>query len=134
MKEHVDKLKATTSELRTLPLALPNSSYTKPDVGPHTTHSTEASFSSIPVPCTGRSVDAHKLLLSNQKPSNGGNVVDEVVNAPIFVEAVRTYAKAMAKPAETAPFSQYGLLGGDLRGVSLPNYAGWTPQSDPRIF
>lgn len=79
-------------------------------------------------------MDAHKLLLSSGNDNSSNSIVDEVAGAPIFVEPVRAYAESLPKPIGPGVFSQYGLLGGDLRGVSLPDYAGWTNQSDPRIF
>lgn len=54
--------------------------------------------------------------------------LNEIKSTPIFTEAVRRYAVSLASTANEKPFSQYGLLGGDLTGSANDG------TSDPRIF
>jgi hypothetical protein len=53
--------------------------------------------------------------------------LNEIKSTPIFTEAVRRYAVSLADTAKEKPFSQYGLLAGDITG-------GTSSGSDPRIF
>jgi hypothetical protein len=53
--------------------------------------------------------------------------LNEIRTTPIFTEAVRKYAHSLAVMAKEQPFSQYGLLAGDLTGTTDNG-------SDPRIF
>ena len=53
--------------------------------------------------------------------------LNEIRTTPIFTEAVRKYAHSLAVMAKEQPFSQYGLLAGDLTGSTDDG-------SDPRIF
>ena len=72
---------------------------------------------------------SHLRLLEHHADSEELN---EIQTTPLFTEAVREYASAMAKntPGSEKPFSQYGLLAGDLSG------RGASQQSPPdgRIF
>ncbi|KAK4148936.1 hypothetical protein C8A00DRAFT_38476 [Chaetomidium leptoderma] len=54
--------------------------------------------------------------------------LNEISTAPIFTEAVRKYALLLAATVKDKPFSQYGLLAGDLTGNTDDS------ASDPRIF
>lgn len=54
--------------------------------------------------------------------------LNEIKTTPIFTEAVRNYALAVAGTSKEKPFSQYGLLAGDLSGGAEEG------PSDPRIF
>ncbi|KAJ4298417.1 hypothetical protein N0V88_003447 [Collariella sp. IMI 366227] len=54
--------------------------------------------------------------------------LSEIISAPIFTESVRKYAHSLAGSSQGKPFSQYGLLAGDLTG-SIDDSA-----SDPRMF
>ncbi|KAL2135021.1 hypothetical protein VTI74DRAFT_10058 [Chaetomium olivicolor] len=54
--------------------------------------------------------------------------LNEIKTTPIFTEAVRKYAMSLACKGQGTPFSQYGLLAGDISG-STDDVA-----SDPRIF
>lgn len=85
-----------------------------------------------PLPPSDETItDAHRALLSDDNVVDGP---DEVHTAPIFVESVR--AHALSKTAQGTPFSQYGLLAGNVNSApsrSSPGL-GWTAQSDPRIY
>ncbi|KXX78846.1 hypothetical protein MMYC01_204026 [Madurella mycetomatis] len=54
--------------------------------------------------------------------------LNEIKTTPIFTEGVRNYALAMKDTSKEKPFSQYGLLAGDLSGGAEEG------TSDPRIF
>lgn len=135
------KLKTPTGGLQTSFISPPPSISPQPQ-----NHASIADIQAAPIlsiPSSPRRkalMNAHKILLCNKGTGDGSNFADEVSNAPIFVEAVRNYVEFLDKSTENnsfrrpSTFSQYGLLGGDLTGVSLPNQADWTDQSDPRIF
>jgi hypothetical protein len=53
--------------------------------------------------------------------------LNEIKTTPIFTEVVRKYARSLASATDDKPFSQYGLLAGDLSGNTDQG-------SDPRIF
>ncbi|KAK4125151.1 hypothetical protein N657DRAFT_663079 [Parathielavia appendiculata] len=53
--------------------------------------------------------------------------LNEIKTTPIFTEAVRKYALSLAGANNEKPFSQYGLLAGDLSGNA-------EERPDPRIF
>ncbi|KAK4188985.1 hypothetical protein QBC35DRAFT_381343 [Podospora australis] len=53
--------------------------------------------------------------------------LNEIRTAPIFTESVRKYARSLAGKTTDKPFSQYGLLAGDVSDESAQD-------SDPRIF
>ncbi|GAB1312379.1 Zona occludens toxin N-terminal domain-containing protein [Madurella fahalii] len=54
--------------------------------------------------------------------------INEIKTTPIFSEAVRKYALSLVGTSKEIPFSQYGLLAGDLSGGAEEG------SSDPRIF
>ena len=54
--------------------------------------------------------------------------LNEIKSTPIFTEAVRKYALSLAGTNSEQPFSQYGLLAGDLSAATEEK------TSDPRIF
>lgn len=54
--------------------------------------------------------------------------LNEIKSTPIFTEAVRKYALSLAGTNNEQPFSQYGLLAGDLSAASEDKTL------DPRIF
>ncbi|KAK0612356.1 hypothetical protein B0T17DRAFT_593382 [Bombardia bombarda] len=54
--------------------------------------------------------------------------LNEIRTAPIFTEPVRKYANSMAVSLTVKPFSQYGLLAGDISGVTAD------PTEDPRLY
>ncbi|KAK4215871.1 hypothetical protein QBC37DRAFT_280832 [Rhypophila decipiens] len=58
--------------------------------------------------------------------------LNEVVSTPLFTEPVRKYAHTLAKTSFASPFSQYGLLGGDISGNDK-NVAS-DDHSDPRVY
>jgi hypothetical protein len=69
-------------------------------------------------------LNAHLGLLQRRPELDELN---EIRTTPIFTEAVRKYARSLARAADDKPFSQYGLLAGDLSGNTDQG-------SDPRIF
>ena len=69
--------------------------------------------------------DAHLALLRRRPELDELN---EIKTTPIFTEAVRKYALTLASGNVEQPFSQYGLLAGDLTGTTDGG------GSDPRIF
>ncbi|KAK0725762.1 hypothetical protein B0H67DRAFT_479470 [Lasiosphaeris hirsuta] len=69
--------------------------------------------------------DMHLRLLAHHPELDELN---EVRATPIFTEAVRNYALALAGHAAEKPFSQYGLLAGDISGAIQDGAA------DNRIF
>ncbi|KAL2020478.1 hypothetical protein VTK56DRAFT_8363 [Thermocarpiscus australiensis] len=56
--------------------------------------------------------------------------LNEIKTTPIFTEPVRKHARSVARTSKEKPFSQYGLLAGDLRGSTGDG----SSSSDPRIF
>jgi hypothetical protein len=70
-------------------------------------------------------LDAHLALLQRRPELDELN---EIRTTPIFTEAVRKYALTLAGGKVEQPFSQYGLLAGDLTGSTDGG------GSDPRIF
>jgi len=71
-------------------------------------------------------LSAHLGLLNHQPALDELN---EIKTTPIFTEPVRKYALSLAgKGATEKPFSQYGLLAGDIS----PNRE--DPSTDPRLF
>ncbi|KAK3311518.1 uncharacterized protein B0T15DRAFT_427799 [Chaetomium strumarium] len=54
--------------------------------------------------------------------------LNEIKTTPIFTESVRRYANSLAGFSQDRPFSQFGLLAGDLTGITDRETA------DPRIF
>ncbi|UNI20495.1 hypothetical protein JDV02_006575 [Purpureocillium takamizusanense] len=79
-------------------------------------------------------VDMHKLLLHLQLLEEDGSAQDanELKSVPIFTETTRGHAKSLP----SKPFSQYGLLGGDVAKMSGLMYSNSIISShhDPRIF
>lgn len=69
--------------------------------------------------------DAHLRLLGQRLDLDE---ISEIQMTPLFTEPVRRYALSLASASKEKPFSQYGLLAGDLSGGT-----GEGP-SDPRIF
>ncbi|KAK3364455.1 hypothetical protein B0T25DRAFT_443592 [Lasiosphaeria hispida] len=69
--------------------------------------------------------DIHMRLLAHRPELDELN---EVRATPIFTEAVHNYAVALAGIAPEKPFSQYGLLAGDISGVTQDG------STDNRIF
>lgn len=57
----------------------------------------------------------------------GLDEVNEIKTTPIFTEAVRQYTHTIPGSASAKPFSQYGLLAGDISGIAEEN-------SDKRVF
>ncbi|KAH6855323.1 hypothetical protein B0I37DRAFT_301784 [Chaetomium sp. MPI-CAGE-AT-0009] len=70
-------------------------------------------------------LNAHLALL-RRRP--GLDELNEIKTTPLFTEAVRKYALTLAGDKTDQPFSQYGLLAGDLTGSTDGGV------SDPRIF
>lgn len=105
-------------------------------LAPETPDTVDTAASSHPTSASSTSPvsieDAHKSLLSDGVDVN--DAADEILAAPIFSEPVRGYALSLAKSNNGAAFSQYGLLAGNINGVSLNGNADWTLESDPRIF
>ncbi|KAM7201439.1 hypothetical protein V8F20_004903 [Naviculisporaceae sp. PSN 640] len=61
--------------------------------------------------------------------------LNEIKTAPLFTEPVRKYARALAKGSISKPFTQYGLLGGDISGTGKSNKtAEEDGPVDPRIY
>ncbi len=78
----------------------------------------------------GLGSDEHSLLnvhlgLLRHRPEL--DELHEIKSTPIFTEAVRRYAVSLATTAKEKPFSQYGLLAGDLTSTTDDG-------ADPRIF
>jgi len=86
---------------------------------------TETSDESEPSADEDPVLNAHLGLLQRRPELDELN---EVKSTPIFTEAVRRYAVSLASTGNEKPFSQYGLLAGDLTGRTDDGI------SDPRIF
>jgi len=69
--------------------------------------------------------DTHLELLKRRPELDE---LKEIMTTPIFTEAVRKHALALSANSKEKPFTQYGLLGGDLTGATDEGAA------DPRIF
>jgi len=67
---------------------------------------------------------SHLRLLEHHP---GQDELSEIKTTPIFTEAVRQYAHTINGSAAASPFSQYGLLAGDISGESEQD-------SDKRVF
>lgn len=67
--------------------------------------------------------DHFRLLEHRQEEDE----LNEIKATPIFTEAVREYAHSLAANLEDKPFSQYGLLAGDISGLTPAS-------SDNRLF
>lgn len=70
--------------------------------------------------------DAHLKLLRRVP---GLDELNEIQTAPLFTESVRKYAASLVSGNKEQPFSQYGLLAGDMSGTANDDAS-----SDPRIF
>lgn len=66
----------------------------------------------------------HCRLLEHRQDEDELN---EIMATPIFTEAVREYAHSLAANLKDKPFSQYGLLAGDISGLTPAS-------SDNRLF
>lgn len=67
--------------------------------------------------------DHFRLLEHRQEEDE----LNEIKATPIFTEAVREYAHSLAANLKDKPFSQYGLLAGDISGLTPAS-------SDNRLF
>lgn len=67
--------------------------------------------------------DHFRLLEHRQEEDE----LNEIKATPIFTEAVREYAHSLAANLKDTPFSQYGLLAGDISGLTPAS-------SDNRLF
>ncbi|KAK4143533.1 uncharacterized protein C8A04DRAFT_12227 [Dichotomopilus funicola] len=70
--------------------------------------------------------DAHLKLLRRVP---GLDELNEIQTAPLFTESVRKYAASLASANKQQPFSQYGLLAGDMSGTASDDAS-----FDPRVF
>ncbi len=66
-----------------------------------------------------------QLSLLIRKPTT--DELSEINTAPLFTHPVLKHAKKLATPASAPPFSQYGLLAGDVHSLRKSS-------RDPRIF
>ncbi|KAK0655120.1 hypothetical protein B0T16DRAFT_319737 [Cercophora newfieldiana] len=67
---------------------------------------------------------SHLRLLEHHA---GQDELNEIKTTPIFTEAVRQYAHSIPGSASAKPFSQYGLLAGDISGAAEQD-------ADKRVF
>ena len=138
-----DALGNLSSALRTRPpgldsltfsmatLQLPNATTKKTDIN-HVVASSLLRRSKAAVAEAGSSEDdsdqgslnTHLGLLQHRPELDELN---EIKSTPIFTEAVRRHAASLASTAKETPFSQYGLLAGNLTRSTDGN-------PDPRIF
>lgn len=110
---------------------------TTPDVEESSDDSSSGGSSSGPDPAELRAAELrvlearkakmkadHFRLLEHRQEEDELN---EIKATPIFTEAVREYAHSLAANLKDKPFSQYGLLAGDISGLTPAS-------SDNRLF
>ncbi|KAK3337535.1 hypothetical protein B0T19DRAFT_77772 [Cercophora scortea] len=72
------------------------------------------------------------LRLLERRP--GVDELNEIKATPLFTEPVRKYAHSVAGAIAEKPFSQYGLLAGDMGSIDNSNNSIPQVSTDPRIF
>ncbi|RYC58319.1 hypothetical protein CHU98_g7893 [Xylaria longipes] len=71
--------------------------------------------------------EATSQQLSLLRRQTATDELNEINTAPLFTYPILEHARSLATPTSASPFSQYGLLAGDVQSLQ-------TSSEDPRIF